>query len=617
MNGVKGTVAACVAAAALTGVAGVDGFAWPQARLALADGAETAFPTNAGTLTKEGLALSFATVEKPRWSRALYTVSNVTDRAIAIEKVELFRNWKPSADAEARTGQQIGESDGSMLVYPTSRLFAAVEHPMAKQTGFDGLYNAYVPVGTPLQPGEARTWSVVVGAFTPGQLRRDFQAYVEAERAHGYRVFPHYNSWFDIDIGRSEGPVEGRPTEQESLEVMRVFREKLAERGVTLDSYLWDDGWDSWDSLWDFHAGFPNGFSSLADEAHKTPGCSIGAWMSPCGGYNEACRRRVAYAAGRGLANPTDEKLKLSNPVYYAAFRDRVMQMLRDYDMNMFKFDRIGGGTVHKELNPEFIPEVEAMLNLAQDIRRVKSETFINATVGTWASPFWLKWVDSVWRGGWDFYCIGTGTGRQRWLTFRDNHIYDRIASKNPLFPLNSVMSHGVIVSTNSYPAMASSDDTDESYRDFCDEVWTSVASGTALQELYISADRMASRWWDVLADSIRFLRANEGVLIDTHWIGGDPYDADGNGDVYGYASWKGERAIVVLRNPMERTKHFVRTLDELLELPAEAAGSSVAAMRRVYGHDATFAAPKTTDALVDFAMGPYAVVVLEIELKR
>ena len=603
-------------AGGLSALASVTGFSWPQGRVVRADGAEVLFPTNGTATAGEGLVTTFRVVEKPRWSRAFFTVSNATDKAVALDRVVLFEDWIPPADGKALTGEQIGESDGSVLVYPTSGLFAAVEHPMSKQTGFDGHYFAHVPIGTPLQPGETRTWSAVVGAYAPGQLRRDFQTYLEAERAHGYRVFPHYNSWYDINIGRSDGPVEKRMNEAETLGVMRTFRDELAKRGVTLNSYLWDDGWDDWDSLWDFHAGFPNGFRPIADEAHKTPGCSVGVWMSPCGGYNESCRRRVANSVRLGLAKEGDAKLKLSNPVYYAAFRDRVLQMIRDYDLNIFKFDRIGGGTVHKELKPEHVPEAEAMLRLVGEIRAAKPDTFVNATVGTWASPFWMLWVDSVWRGGWDFYCLGTGTGRQRWLTYRDDHIYDRIASKSRIFPLNAVMSHGVIVSTNSYPAMASCADTDESYRDFCDEVWTSVGSGTALQELYVTASLMAPRWWDTLADGIRFLRANEKVLRDTHWIGGEPFNANGDGEVYGYASWAGKTGLLVLRNPTGRARGFHGTLDEWLELPEGVAGAKVCDIRSVYAHDVTYEKPTTCSAPVDFAMGPYAVVLIAVELE-
>ncbi len=66
--------------------------------------------------------------------------------------------------------------------------------------------------------------------------------------------------------------------------------------------------------------------------------------MSPCGGYAGGLKSRVAYSRSKGLIGEKDTQLKMSNPTYYAAFRDRVMDMIRSYDMNLFKFDRMGAG---------------------------------------------------------------------------------------------------------------------------------------------------------------------------------------------------------------------------------------------------------------------------------
>ena len=69
-------------------------------------------------------------------------------------------------------------------------------------------------------------------------------------------------------------------------------------RGVTLDSFLFDDGWDDTSKLWQFHAGFPDGFTPLKEAAAKF-GAAPGVWLSPWGGYGapraarlEDCGRR-------------------------------------------------------------------------------------------------------------------------------------------------------------------------------------------------------------------------------------------------------------------------------------------------------------------------------------
>ena len=38
----------------------------------------------------------------------------------------------------------------------------------------------------------------MIGVAEPGQMRRSFLTYLERERAHPYRAFLHYNSWFDL-----------------------------------------------------------------------------------------------------------------------------------------------------------------------------------------------------------------------------------------------------------------------------------------------------------------------------------------------------------------------------------------------------------------------------------
>lgn len=58
------------------------------------------------------------------------------------------------------------------------------------------------------------------------------------------------------------------------------------------------------------------------------------------------------------------------------------------------------------------------------------------------------------------------------------------------------------------------------------------------------------------------------GVLVDTHWIGGNPRQ----GEIYGWASWSPRKAILVLRNPDDKSAVFTADVQKLFELPAGAA---------------------------------------------
>jgi hypothetical protein len=84
------------------------------------------------------------------------------------------------------------------------------------------------------------------------------------------------------------------------------------------------------------------------------------------------------------------------------------------------------------------------------------------------------------------------------------------------------------------------------------------------LQELYINPKILTETMWDDLAAAAKWSRDNSDVLIDTHWIGGDP----GKGEVYGWASWRPGKAILVLRNPSDSSQEFTVKLNEALELP-------------------------------------------------
>ena len=542
------------------------------------------------------------------YERLVVYIKNSGDTPVNIKSVRFFDGWAPD---DAGDGCRSGNTDGSVAIFPKARLFAGIEHPMAKLTVGSGRLTAFLPRDFAIKPGEKWSFSAVIGQYSGATPRRDFQNYLNAERAHPYRVIPHYNSWYDINIERNDLPWQKRMNEAEALGVMKAFRNEMGKRGVFIDSYLWDDGWDDWNSLWDFHPGFPNGFAKLAEEAHKNKGASIGCWMSPCGGYGGSLAARLKYSRSKGYATADDKFLKMSNPVYYAAFRDRVVDMIRKYDMNLFKFDRMGNGSDAEGCDLKHAPEMEAIVRLIGEMRKAKQDVFINCTVGTWASPFWVMYADSIWRGGDDFHMAGTGSARQKWLTYRDNKIYDRFVKPCPLFPLNSMMMHGIIVGKFGPPKAMDRSDSPESTRDFADEVWMGVACGTGLQEYYITPGLMHPGWWDVLAAGVKWIKANTETLRDVHWVGGDPLDGE-HGSIYGYASADAKKGIVVLRNPDSEVHTFEESLAKVLDLPRNLAKITIKGQKTVYSHDADVSKVKSAGEKLKATIAPYGMALVE-----
>ena len=446
------------------------------------------------------------------------------------------------ADAEV-----VGGVNGSPVV--AGDVYLGFENPQSESAVRHDDVRLTLARSLPLEKGKTISYSAVVGVVRNGQLRRDFASYVERERAHPYRPFLHYNSWYDIGYFTPY-------TEAQALDRINTFGEELhVKRGVQLDSFLFDDGWDDRSGSWHFSKDFPRGFAPLREAAAKY-GAAPGVWLSPWGGYGPPAKERAERGAQSGY-EIVKGGLALSGPKYYQRFHDVVIQLLNRSGINQFKFD--GTGNADSVFpGSRFDSDFAAAIELIEEIRKDKPDTFINLTTGTWASPFWLRYADTIWRDGEDDSETGVGTTREQWITYRDAQTYQNIVLKGPLFPINSLMLHGIIYAKENRKL-----NTDPGH-DFANEVHSYFATGTELQELYITPSLLSAQDWGTLADAANWSRANADVLRDTHWIGGDPARLN----TYGWASWSPARAIVTLRNPDARPQLAVLDLQRQLELP-------------------------------------------------
>jgi hypothetical protein len=451
-------------------------------------------------------------------------------------------------DASLPNASVSGNVKGSPIAADT--WFAGFEHPLSECRVRSERATCWLSRELPIQAGQSVTYSSVFGATHPGQLRRDFLKYIELERAHPYRTFLHYNSWYDLGYF-------DRYTDQQALASVRGIGDHLnKERGVKLDSFLFDDGWDDPTTLWHFNPGMPDGLANIRKAAAEY-GAAPGIWFSPWGGYDGPKKQRLAAARSQGFET-NEGGFALSGPKYYRYFRDACFAMIDKYGVNQFKFD--GTGNANEVIKgSQFDSDFDAAIHLIGELRVKKPDIYINLTTGTYPSPFWLLYADSIWRGGDDHSFAGVGTNRQRWITFRDSQLYRHVVEDGPLFPINSLMLHGMIYAR--YAQRLGNDPGN----DFPDEVHSYFGTGTQLQEMYITPSLLNAQNWDVLAETAKWSRANAEVLKDSHWIGGDPAKLE----VYGWASWTPDRAIVTLRNPSNKPQDFVGSLRSLLELPA------------------------------------------------
>ena len=464
---------------------------------------------------------------------------------------------------------------------------------------------------TSLKPGKSWKVNAVIGLFAPDQQRRSFLSYIEREKPVPYRTFVHYNDWYEVGIVRHDfkDPMQ-RTTEQISMEIAKTWKRELYKKRKTkIDAFVIDDGWDDFNSLWDFHIGFPQGFANL-NKLVTSMGCGMGTWLGPVGGYGYSKNQRIAYW-NKTHPNNRISNFELSNPIYFNAFVGRCTDMVKKYDMRYFKFDGISTKPI--AYGPAGLEDAEGIISVLSALRQARPDIFLNTTVGTWASPFWFMHADSIWRQEGDFDQIGTmGDARDRWITYRDRLVHEIFVTGAPLFPINSIMIHGTIITKNGPPRVMSKDPAN-----CIKEIRTAFTSGTGLQELYVDADLMNQQdgvLWDELARNIEWIRRNEDVLADVHWVGGNPWDKERkDGDIYGWASWNKSKCTLSLRNSSEYTKTLKGTLRQILDVPPTVKGtvtlrSSFDDQTRLPVMDKAI----DVDSPIEITLSPFDIVTME-----
>lgn len=424
---------------------------------------------------------------------------------------------------------------------------------------FEGLWSRNVS----LAPDKTWRVSAVVGLVAPGQARRSFLAYSERERAVAWHPIPIYNSWYELNIDRNNDPnYTSNFNIGQCVEVVEQWHKNLYEKhGANIGAFVWDDGWDNY-GTWTFNPNFPNGFSE-ADKVARDMNTGIGAWLGPVGGYGQSGNYRRNYWNGKG-------GMQLSNPDYYKTFLDAVTMLTSSYDFRFFKFDGISAqfSSTGPDSGTTGLENAEAIIDIEQRVREIKPDIYLNTTVGTWASPFWFRYTDAVWRQEKDHGTEGPGNSREQWITYRDRLVYQNFVKNSPICPINNLMTHGFMLSNFGGGVAGMSRD----YEDVRRELRCAFACGSGMVELYadfalLNEIKGGALWGDI-ADCIKWQNANADVLPDAHWVGGNPWDGS-KAEIYGWASWNGRKATLALRNGADRAQSITFTLREALDIPA------------------------------------------------
>ena len=431
----------------------------------------------------------------------------------------------------------VGDVPGSPVV--AGQTFLGVELPMCSPRIAGDTVRWSMDCALRWDAGHPCQFGAVIGVMPAGQTRRAFLAYLERERARESKPFLHYNCWYDLGL---------EVNEKDMLKVIALFERKLIrERGIGLDAFVLDDGWDTLRAgFWTVDSGkFPAGFNHLCRELTRV-NSHLGIWISPLGGYTN---ERLQRAREAGIV-PAGAGLDLDQPVYYDWWLKYCSDLMRKAGVNYFKWDNAANFT--------------ALARIAGELRKINPHVFINTTVNTFPSPFFLNTMDATWRSGGgtggDCGWFGPGSTREQYITYRDKELYATIVRKAPLYPISSLM-HCAPVLGRKWQAQ------NIAIVEMKNDCRALFGMGPILQELYISPDMMQDAWWDQLAEAIRWAHANADVLADVHWIGGDP----GKLEIYGCAAWSPRKGTMMLRNPSDKKISVTLDIANVFELPAAA----------------------------------------------
>ncbi len=461
-------------------------------------------------------------------------------------------------------------------------LFWGVEYPAATTTlTSQGDGSFALACGHEMGVRVDSTWVasqwVVTGLCPDRHLELWFSRYLEDIRVAPLRPYLLYNSWYDVRAPEYTEAPENIMNEANVLRIVADFgREMWQKRGLRLDAFVLDDGWDVYKSDWVLRPEeFPRGLTPIS-QALDSMGTKLGIWLGPIGGYSHR-DWRVGWMKEHGYKAVGDQ-MCVAGTRYHALLKERVLDFVKEHGVGYFKWDGIQFSCSEADHgHPVGVysrrAAMEAVIDLCTSVRAARPDIFLNITSGTWLSPWWLKYANTIWMQGADYgYAnVPSISRRDAAITYRDHVLYEDFSINGFWFPIANLMTHGIIKGN-----LQKLGGEDEPLDKFTNNVLLYFARGVTMWELYISPNLLTDREWDALAKSIAWAKDRFDLLTHTAMIGGHP----GRREPYGYVHFAGSRGIVAVRNPFIEPKQITIPLDPGYGLDQKAASLVV---ERVY----------------------------------
>jgi hypothetical protein len=424
----------------------------------------------------------------------------------------------------------------------------------------------------------------VVEGLSPNlHVKLWFWKYLDRIRVAPLKPFLLYNSWYDVrapEIVKNPAHVMN---DKNLRRIIESFKKEMVEKyGLKLDAFVLDDGWDVYKSDWVLSKPqFPRGLAPVSD-ALKEIGTNLGMWFGPIGGYSNRTWRIEWMRDHRYEVIPGREagrgQLCLAGKRYHQLFKKRVLDFVRNNGVGYYKWDGIQFSCSEPDHgHPVGVYSrravMESVIDLCQSVRVENPNIFLNVTSGTWLSPWWVKYANTIWMQGWDYgYSnVPSISRRDGAITYRDYVLFEDYGKNDFWFPIANLMTHGIIKG-NLQKLGGEAEPLDK----FTDNALLYFARGVSMWELYVSPDLLTDGEWNALARSIRWARDRFEVLRSTEMIGGDP----GESQAYGYVHFAGKRGIIAARNPSIQPQTLKASLSSSMGLDPKASSLVV---ERVY----------------------------------
>lgn len=406
------------------------------------------------------------------------------------------------------------------------------------------------------------TESFVVGAGDGElfeQVQKAFFKYIKTV-SKPIKLRRQYNSWYDHMLNITKENIT-----ESFLEI---------EKGMTkagepaLDSYVADDGWNDYSKgFWTFNEKFPDElypFSALSESL----GSNFGLWLGPRGGYTTDTIKfaKKIEACQNGYVNRSSNDICVASEKYVKKTSDMMLDFQNRFSLSYWKLDGFAQKPCknkhHDHMvggckNMYFYNDIwEKWIGVFEKLQKNGGENYwINLTCYAWPSPWFLRYVNSLWMQISDDVNFigkkGEVSDKDRMLSYRDERYYDFYNVRQFQFPQMGLYNHDPIYGNDAKVSM-----TDDDFRSY---LFTMATRGNSFWELYYSYNMMNENKWRINYAAMRFIEDNLSILSNSVVFGSRPSLSQ----VYGYSCFGDYEGIVSLRNSSDRQTDYTLTLDE------------------------------------------------------